>query len=495
MISRRGLLGLGVAGIATHCLAPAWAEAPDRSPRPPRRPSVRADTGGVGSSSSAEALVRAAKLGGATSFVVIDAKTGAVLEALDPDMPVPPASVAKTVTALFALDTLGPSFRFRTRVLATGPTVGGVVQGDLVLVGDGDPTLQTDQLGDLVAAVAARGISGVTGRFLVWDKALPAIGRIAEDQPIHVGYNPALGGLNLNFNRVHFEWRRDSGGWGLAMDARGERFVPPVRMARVKVKEREAPLFTYASQGSEEDWTVASAALGKGGSRWLPVRHPTAYVAEVFQTLAKAQGIKLPPSQIVDVRPEGTEIAVAESGPLTDVLRDMLKFSTNITAECVGLRASGRSDLVASSAAMEAWAQQRYAISQRYVDHSGLGASSRVTAQDMARLLAGARSHGAGLVPLLRNVGIRDAKGKEIKGHPVQVLAKSGTLNFVSGLAGHILPPSGRELIFAVFSADVARREALPEAERESPPGGKEWTRRARNLQAQLVSRWAETFA
>jgi D-alanyl-D-alanine carboxypeptidase/D-alanyl-D-alanine-endopeptidase (penicillin-binding protein 4) len=94
----------------------------------------------------------------------------------------------------------------------------------------------------------------------------------------------------------------------------------------------------------------------------------------------------------------------------------------------------------------------------------------------------------------LRNVGLRDAKGKEIKGHPVRVMAKSGTLNFVSGLAGHILPPSGKELVFAIFSADVARREALPEAQRESPPGGREWTRRARNLQAQLISRWAHTL-
>jgi len=45
-----------------------------------------------------------------------------------------------------------------------------------------------------------------------------------------------------------------------------------------------------------------------------------------------------------------------------------------------------------------------------------------------------------------------------------------------------------------VFCADEARRDALPMAEREQPPGGANWTRRARVLQGQLVSRWAGVY-
>mgnify|MGYP000063578564 CR=1 FL=1 len=100
-------------------------------------------------------LITAAKLGGEVAFVLVDGKSGDVLDSRNPDLPLPPASVAKTVTSLFALEKLGAGFRFKTRVLATGPVSGGIVQGDLVLVGGGDPTLQTDQLGDLVARLAA----------------------------------------------------------------------------------------------------------------------------------------------------------------------------------------------------------------------------------------------------------------------------------------------------------------------------------------------------
>ena len=115
----------------------------------------------------------------------------------------------------------------------------------------------------------------------------------------------------------------------------------------------------------------------------------------------------------------------------------------------------------------------------------------------MVRVLAGARANpnGAVLRSILRDVGMRDAAGKEIKGHPVRVLAKSGTLNFVSGLAGYIVPPKGPELAFAIFAADTARRDKLTEAEREKPAGGEAWTKRARRLQGQLISRWAGLYA
>jgi D-alanyl-D-alanine carboxypeptidase/D-alanyl-D-alanine-endopeptidase (penicillin-binding protein 4) len=371
---------------------------------------------------------------------------------------------------------------------------GGLVQGDLILAGGGDPTLQTDQLGDLVAQLAAGGLKGATGRFLYWDGALPLLDSIARDQPEHVGYNAAISGLCLNFNRVHFEWKRAGGDWQVAVDARGERFVPAVEMVRVAVAQREAPLFTYAA-GRVEEWTVASAALGNGGSRWLPVRAPGAYGAEVFRTLARAQGIKLAAGERVGKLPQGSELGRVESEPLTDVLRDMLRYSTNLTAECVGLAASGAGGLVASARTMSDWVQAAFGVTMDLRDHSGLGGASRLTAAGMVRVLVAADAQGRGLRAILRDVGMKDDSGKVIEGHPVKVLAKSGTLNFVSGLAGHVVPPKGRELVFAIFSGDPERRDAVPVAQREEPEGASAWTKRARRLQGQLVSRWAAAYA
>ncbi|NHB75367.1 D-alanyl-D-alanine carboxypeptidase/D-alanyl-D-alanine-endopeptidase [Rhodobacter sp. M37P] len=486
-----------LAGLLAGAALPAVAEVMDSSPRPVARGGKALAAAGQATRKpvDAEALIQAARLGGSVAFVVMDGASGAVLQSREPDLPLPPASVAKAVTALYALDRLGPTHRFVTRVLATGPVQGGMVQGDIVLAGGGDPTLQTDQLGDLVARLAQSGLKGATGRFLYWDGALPGLRGIAEDQPDHVGYNAAISGLCLNFNRVHFEWKREGSDWRVAVDARGERFLPPVGRVRVAIAQREAPLFTYAP-GQVEEWTVAAGALGKGGSRWLPVRDPGAYVAEVFRTLARAQGIRLEPGERVAALPAGSELGRLESEPLTVVLRDMLRFSTNLTAECVGLAASRLTTLKASARAMSDWVAATFGVQVDLHDHSGLGGRSRVTARAMATLLQKAEAGRRGLKPILRDMGMKDDKGEAIKGSKVKVLAKSGTLNFVSGLAGHVVPPApGRELVFAIFTGDPGRRDAVPVALREEPEGGKAWTARARRLQGQLINRWAGAYA
>ncbi|MBN8194762.1 D-alanyl-D-alanine carboxypeptidase, partial [Bacillus sp. NTK074B] len=74
---------------------------------------------------------------------------------------------------------------------------------------------------------------------------------------------------------------------------------------------------------------------------------------------------------------------------------------------------------------------------------------------------------------------------------PVQVHAKTGTLNFVSALAGYAQPRGGREIVFAIVSADMARRRAIRDEDSERPPGARSWTARARNLQQTLIERWS----
>lgn len=489
MISRRHVLS----GVLASLAAPALAEAPLRSRRPAARPSTLFSAqNGSDSPNGAEALVSAAKLGGAVGFVVAETASGRVLEAYNGSLALPPASVAKTMTTFFALDRLGANFRFATRVIGTGPVQNGRLEGDLILVGGGDPSLDTDGLGDLAASLAARGIKAIMGRYLIYADGLPHIDQIDRDQPDHVGYNPALSGLNLNYNRVNFEWKRGKSGYEVGMDARGERFFPRVSMARMAVVDRAGPLFTYKSAQGGDSWTVSARALGKGGSRWLPVRHPERYTGEVFAVLMRAHGLRLPDPVMTSARPQGAVLAELRSDALGSVMRDMLRFSTNITAETIGLTASGATSLRLSGKAMSDWLAARHKVSAQFVDHSGLGGASRISPAEMVRALRAARA--GGLPGLLREQGVQDENGKTIKNHPVRVIAKTGTLNFVSALAGYIQPPSGKELTFAMFSADVKRRDSLAMSQREQPDGGRQWTRRARTMQGQLIRRWAVLY-
>ncbi|MDU8912419.1 D-alanyl-D-alanine carboxypeptidase/D-alanyl-D-alanine-endopeptidase [Aestuariicoccus sp. MJ-SS9] len=493
--SRRAFLLTGAA--ATLAAAqPLWANPPLTS----LRPAARGADFGRKTLPSAEALIEAARLDGAVGFAVADVATGETLEERQGATGLPPASVAKALTAAYALHHLGPAHHFVTRLVATGPVTDGVVAGDLALVGGGDPVLETDNLAALAADLKAAGIREVKGRFLLWDGALPYLRTIDAGQPDHVGYSPAISSLNLNYNRVHFEWRRGGKGYDVTMDARSATHRPDVSMARMSVVARSTPVYTYADAGGHDDWTVAKGALGKGGARWLPVRKPALYAGEVFQTFARAHGIVLKTPAMAETEPKGATLATHESPPLRIILRDMLKYSTNLTAEVVGLsttKAIGgvAETLAQSAAAMNAWAISDLGLkSAALVDHSGLGDASRISAADMCRALVAVRGR-MGLKPLLKKIKMRDDARNLVEDHPLSVHAKTGTLNFVSGLGGFIDLPDGRELAFAIFAADIERRAGLTKAERERPEGARSWNVRAKKLQQALIDRWGVMYA
>ena len=174
-ISRRSFLG----GLGAGLLAgPTFASAPETSLRPMARGSDFLKQ----IQPPVDALIEKARLNGTVGFAVADMASGEILEEHNADTPLPPASVAKALTACYALETLGPGFHFETRLLATGGVVDGIVQGDLVLVGGGDPTLDTDALAAMAARLAATGVVGIEGRFLVWGGALP---QLVEIDPLN----------------------------------------------------------------------------------------------------------------------------------------------------------------------------------------------------------------------------------------------------------------------------------------------------------------------
>lgn len=138
-------------------------------------------------SSQVDALLAtlAPTLQGATVSVAVRDQDGRVVVDHDANTPLLPASTMKSVTAALVLATFPPDHRFETRVVAPGEVTDGVVDGDLVLVGGGDPVLSTDEyrtwvyparpstsLEDLADAVVAAGVERVEGGLRVDSTAL-----------------------------------------------------------------------------------------------------------------------------------------------------------------------------------------------------------------------------------------------------------------------------------------------------------------------------------
>lgn len=466
---RRAVLGGAIMVAMAGAVGAQPLAMPGLAVPPPRKPPPRPGD-----------LIGRADLVAEVDYAVFDA-SGNLLEARGGDRPVAPASTLKVLTALFALDRLGPEARFQTRALRVGD--------DLVLVGGGDPTLDSDGLARLAERTAAAWTNGAPQRFLVYGGALPSIEEISPEQDDHLAYNPAISGIMLNFNRVHLSWK--AGGEGLLLQARAARNSPVAYTIRAAAVG-QGPLFSWHEEGGKEIWTVNRGGLGRAGSRWLPVRRPELYAGDVFQTLCRARGLVLPAPQVQAHLPGGgTQLAVHDSAPLRDILRDMMEYSTNLTAEVVGLHASGARDLVASAKAMQAWVEAQGITGLDLRDHSGMSPATRITPRAMAQVIANMGGR-ADLRGLMRHVGLQDAGGRAAEGD-LRLDAKTGTLNFVSNLAGYASLPGHGQVIFATFISDMARRAATEG--QELPKGVITWTHRAKHLQQQLADTWVRRYA
>ena len=154
------------------------------------------------------------------------------------------------------------------------------LKGDLILVGGGDPHLDTDDLANLATQLTTNGITQITGQFLFDGTALPTFNHIVAAQPVHVGYNPAISGLNLNFNCFYFEWKKQ-GAIAVMLDARGRHINPKSTRATLTIQDQQDQVFTYSRSGNQEEWSVLRGAWGKRG-HVVATRKPARYTAECF---------------------------------------------------------------------------------------------------------------------------------------------------------------------------------------------------------------------
>jgi D-alanyl-D-alanine carboxypeptidase/D-alanyl-D-alanine-endopeptidase (penicillin-binding protein 4) len=441
------------------------------------------------------AAVASRPAGAAIGFVVLDLETGQELAALSPDRPLIPASTTKLATAVVALDVLGPEHRFRTELLATGPVRDGVLQGDLILRGDGDPTLDVADLLELAVRLATRGVRRVEGRLLIDDSALPRLPEIEPTQPLEAGYNPSVGALSLAFNRVLLSWRG-----GGRIDAAT---LPPLDEARFEPARPELlpPSGIELESAGDEDvvWSLADRGARRQEAA-LPVKDPGLHAGRIFRRLALAQGLLLDRPERAGAPGDAKVLAAHESPPLRQLVRDMLLYSNNLMAELIGLSAARRlgndsPDLAAAGMLLT----RHLAALMPEVDwqgaalgnHSGLDGEGRLTPRQLAALVRyGWRA--AALPALLPGSGWTGTLANRFAepDEALRVWAKTGAVNYGSALAGYLFPPSDRPAVFATMISDLPARaayDALPRPERAAEAAAGAWNARARATQDRLV--------
>lgn len=431
---------------------------------------------------------------------------GQIVDAGEPDRLFIPASVTKSATAFAALSLLPHDARFETWLVVDGGVVKGTLNGDLHLVGSGDPSLDTADLAVLAKSLRSAGIRKVAGAFVYHDSALPRVPMLNGAQPWQAGYNPALGGLNLNFNRALMKWRGKGAKFLLEGFAHADKKTVEAGSVRFIASEN-APDFRHRLGAEGEMWTVPRSIMRKPGQRWMPVRDPGRYAAATFRILAAEIGVVLPPAIAGDAPPPpGARLASHRSDVLYALLTRMMKYSTNLTAEVMGAKAALRvgarpESIEQATASVSDWMRGRGAVftsgedaGLRFVNHSGLSTASRVTPRQMATILrAGVERYG-GAFEALHTSGKVERDGEAVK-RAHMMHSKTGTMHFVRCLAG-TLEIEGRPHVFAIMSADEERRAATDAAftpfDESRPRGARRWLNRALAFERDLLAGWVE---
>ena len=329
----------------------------------------------------------------------------------DPDGGLVPASNQKLLTTFAALDVLGPDFVFTTTVRTADPFVSGIVDGDLYLVGDGDPFLTTDdwmdqydelngrtrtRLEDLADAVVTAGVTEVTGA-IVGDESLYDSER----------YGP----------------------WD----------------SRLIVQKQSGPLSALTVNEGFVEWPAQFLDSFRPRSE---TDDPPRHAAAVFTELLEQRGVNVVGPAAAGVVPGGSAVvADISSPPLSDIITHVNSYSSNLGAELLlkrlGLARAGEGSTAAGAAAVREVLNERGVSLDDVVidDGSGLAESNRLTCQALTDVLSVAEADST-LAQSLSITGERGSLAERFIDTPVegQVYAKTGTLLGVRALSGYAVP-------------------------------------------------------
>lgn len=408
----------------------------------------------------------------AISIQIASAETSAVnspLLAHNADKAMQPASLMKLISTAAALDLLGPAYRWTTRFYTNGTQNGETLQGDLIIKGSGDPRLSQRDLWSVLHSLRAQGIRHISGDLLLdrslfeitTDDAMQFDGKPeraynampdtllldaksltlhfvpdARNQTVQVRIEPYLAGLQFNAPKLVSgecgEWRKSI---ALAFEPQTLRFDGSYALA---CGEQRIPIHAYSHTHLEYfDASLRQIWSELGGT-----------IAGSTRETILSQKIS------EDVH----EIAAWQSAPLSDVIRDINKYSNNVMARQLLLTlAAERGVQPATKAAaidiVQDWLFARGLKTSGMIieNGSGLSRNERISAADLAGVLhlmwqSPTMPEFISSLPL---AGVDGTMRKRVQHLDVKAYAhiKTGSLADVAGIAGYVTARSGKRFV------------------------------------------------
>ena len=409
-------------------------------------------------------------------------RDGRVVYERDADLALTPASNQKVLTAAAALARLGPEFRYQTLLLRTGSvSIDGVLQGDLILQGGGDPSLTSLQLGEFIRALRAAGIKRVTGRVIADDSRFDdkrlGLGWNWDDEPF--GYQPQVSALNCDRNVLTV---------GVAPGPTvGARPVVTLTPATAYVTVENSATTVEAGAAAADGIVIdrargrnvilvsgAIAADAKPAGQRITVEDPALYTAARLMETMREAGVGVEAKAPVrGPAPKAAKnVFTISSLPLGVLVQQFLKNSDNLYGEVL-LKTLGANPAEKGAGATLAGA----GVADRFLrscgvdtdamfiaDGSGLSRQNAVTPRNLVTLLTWLHAKASapvanafraalpvgGVDGTLRNRFINTTAQGNVR-------AKTGSLSGVSALSGYVTTQAGEPLAFSMLMNNVLK--------------------------------------
>ena len=412
---------------------------------------------------------------------VVSLKDGRVIAARDAQKLFTPASVLKILTSVVALDHLGADFRWPTRVFAKEKPANGILDGDLILYGQGAPDLSDEGIQNLVDQLKANGLQKVRGD-IIGDDSYFTGDRVGDGwawNELQWYYGAEASALSINKNLVNVSLQDGK---------------PKVEPATDYI---EFSGEIAALQNGDAESVGLKRGLGNnkvyvwGEGRNLDVRvaveNPALWSAKILRDALVKNGIAVEgAAKSTDwtaqnkFNPENAaELASIESQTLGEIVRRMNKDSVNLYAELI-LRTLGRKfgaqapnenpktrktrgDDAAGAAVIKKWLAENssggFQETESIKDGSGLSRLNFVTPETLGRaLIAGNQIKAAEVfrnsLPVAGTDGTLRGRLGNVAG---KISAKTGSITYVSALAGYA-KKADETLAFVILCNNETRR-------------------------------------
>ncbi|WP_275286769.1 D-alanyl-D-alanine carboxypeptidase/D-alanyl-D-alanine endopeptidase [Halomonas elongata] len=408
-----------------------------------------------------------------------------VLASLSPTLSLSPASVSKVYMAAAALDRFGPQHRFTTRLVSTAePDANGVLGGDLVFDGGGDPALTSEDLWRLVQRLHQAGVREVTGRLVVSQWRFGPVDCITADRcqarrRVDNSYSALLSSAGVNFGSWCVNVAPGAApGTSAAVTGCDSKVLLPGIDNRVDTRAADSGTQLSALRLTEGGGDVMRLS-GQISTNAYPrdlyraSADPADQTAQLLKAMLERAGIRVRGGHATStVKPPASsrQLAAVDGKPLQEILLRTLNYSNNFMADVLALdMATGpRPTLEQGGAAIEAFAAGipgHGPLTLR--SGSGLTPENRTTASGVNGLLAymfnqpslfpsfvaGLQSPSSGVMRFIR---------KGPANFQDRVMIKTGTLNEpvrVRAITGYFRTESNR---WGAFTVLVNGTESTP---------------------------------